>query len=258
MDVILKSSFMAISTRSYARPYVSGSGLPPGVKGLLIANCAVFLLQFLARGPLANILALLELIPKDVVKSFYVWQLVTYMFIHFGILHLVFNMLALWWFGRELEEMWGTRAFLRFYFLSGGLAGVCVVLACYLVGNPALPMVGSSGAIYGILGAAALLWPDRELLFYFLFPVKLKYYVWIVAAITFFLSFGINGAGNIALLSGFAIGYLLLKMPQKRRVVRGPSMTTSLQQAYKNWKLQRAKKKFQVYLRKQGRGPWVN
>jgi membrane associated rhomboid family serine protease len=249
---------MAISTRSYARPYVSGSGLPPGVKGLLIANCAVFLLQFLTRGQLSGFLSYFALFPNEVVKSFYVWQLVTYTFIHGGILHLVFNMLSLWWFGRELEELWGTRAFLRFYFLCAGLAGVCVVLAGYLVGNPTLSMIGSSGAIYGILAATAALWPDRELLFYFLFPVKVKYFVLIIAAITFFQSFGINGAGNIALLTGFVFGYMLVKMPQKRRVARGPSMTTSLQQAYKNWKLQRAKKKFQVYLRKQGRGPWVN
>ena len=137
--------FMAISTRSYARPYVSGGGLPPGVRGLLIANCVVFLAQFLLRGPLGGVLSYFELVPREVVKSLYVWQLVSYMFIHLGILHLVFNMLALWWFGRELEELWGTRAFLRFYFICGGLAGVCVVLATYLFGNPAM----SHGRLFG-------------------------------------------------------------------------------------------------------------
>jgi membrane associated rhomboid family serine protease len=249
---------MAISSRSYARPYVSGSGLPPGVKALLIANCAVFLVQFFARGYLAAFFSYFVLVPAAVVKSLFVWQLATYMFIHGGILHLVFNMLALWWFGRELEDIWGTRAFLRFYFLSGGVAGLIVILACYLFGNPALPIVGSSGAVYGILAATATLWPDRELLFYFLFPLKIKYFVLIVAAITFFQSWGVNGVGNIALLSGFVVGYVLVKMPQKRRVALGTSMAGSVQAAYKNWKLQRAKKKFQVYLRKQGRGPWVN
>jgi membrane associated rhomboid family serine protease len=249
---------MAISTRSYARPYLSGSGLPPGIKALLIANCAVFLVQFFGRGALAGFLSAFALIPADVAR-FFVWQLVTYMFIHVGILHLVFNMLALWWFGRELEDLWGTRAFLRFYFLSGVLAGVCVVLANFAFGSPSSPMVGSSGAIYGILAATAVLWPDRELLFYFLFPVKIKYFVLIVAAITFFQSFGVgSGVGNIALLSGFVFGYVLVKLPQKRRTGPRRSAIGSIQDAYKNWKLQRAKKKFQVYLRKQGRGPWVN
>ena len=250
---------MAISTRSYARPYLSGSGLPPGIKALLIANCAVFLLQFFARGHLDGFLGYFELYPIAVVKLFFIWQLATYMFIHGGILHLVFNMLGLWWFGRELEELWGTRAFLRFYFLCGSLAGVCVVLADYLFGNPAIPTIGASGAVYGILAASAVLWPDRELLFYFLFPVKMKYFVMIVAAIAFFQSFGVNtGVSNIAHLSGLLFGYVLVKMPQRRGAPLGRSTVGSLQEAYRNWKLQRAKKKFQVYLRKQGRGPWVN
>jgi membrane associated rhomboid family serine protease len=250
---------MAISSRSYARPYVSGSGLPPGVKFLLIANCAVFLVQFFSRGHLDAFFSYFALIPAEVVKSLFIWQLATYMFLHGGILHLVFNMLAVWWFGRDLEDVWGTRAFLRFYFLSGSLAGACVVLADYLFGNPTIPMIGSSGAVYGILAATAALWPDRELLFYFLFPLKIKYFVLIVAAITFFQSFGAGGGvANIALLSGFVFGYVLVKMPRKRGVSLGSSMSGSVKEAYKNWKLQRAKKKFQVYLRKQGRGPWVN
>lgn len=250
---------MAISSRSYARPYVSGSGMPPGVKALLIANCAVFLLQFFGRGHLDGLLAYFVLTPVEVVRTFFLWQLVTYTFIHGGILHLVFNMLVVWWFGRDLEETWGTRAFLRFYFLCGALAGVCVILADYLFGNPSLSMLGSSGAIYAILAATAALWPDRELLFYFLFPIKVKYFVLIVAAITFFQSYGgAGGAANIALLSGFLFGYLLVKMPRRRSVSLGTSMAGSVKDAYKNWKMQRAKKKFQVYLRKQGRGPWVN
>jgi membrane associated rhomboid family serine protease len=252
---------MAIGSRSYARPYISGSGMPPGVKALLIANCAVFLLQFFAHGYLDGFLAYFVLTPAAVVRTLFLWQLFTYTFIHGGILHLVFNMLVVWWFGRDLEETWGTRPFLRFYFLSGALAGVCVILADYLFGNPSLSMLGSSGATYAILAATAALWPDRELLFYFLFPIKIKYFVLIVAAITFFQSYGAGGgAANIALLSGFVFGYVLVKMPRRRRVGVGMagSVAGSVKDAYKNWKMQRAKKKFQVYLRKQGRGPWVN
>lgn len=250
---------MAIGSRSYARPYLSRSGMPPGVKALLIANCGVFLIQFFARGHLDGFFSYFALFPVAVVKLFYVWQLVTYMFLHGGIMHLLFNMLALWWFGRDLEETWGTRAFLRFYFLCGTLAGLCVVLADYTFGNPSVSTIGASGAIYGVLAASAVLWPDRELLFYFLFPVKMKYFVMIVGAIAFFESFGVNSqVSNVAHLSGLLFGYILVKMPSRGRAGRGISLVQSIQQAYKNWKLQRAKKKFQVYLRKQGRGPWVN
>ncbi len=246
---------MAISTRSYAGAYVSGGRMPPGVKALLIANCAVFAVQFLTFGRLNGFFAYFALTPVDVVKHFFIWQLVSYMFLHGGIFHIVFNMLALWWFGTELEGAWGTEKFLRFYFLVGGLAGICVVIADYLFANPNIATIGASGAIYGILAASAVLWPDRVLLFNFLFPLKMKYYVLIIGAIAFFNSFNVNSpVSEIAHLTGLIWGYLLMKMPESR----GVSIMGSLQGAYREWKLQRAKKKFQVYMRKQGRGPWVN
>jgi membrane associated rhomboid family serine protease len=242
---------MAIGSRSYARSYLSNSGLPPGVKWLLIANTAVFLIQFLSFGRLDGLFAYMALVPIAVVKGFYIWQLVTYMFLHVGILHLVFNMLALWMFGKELEQTWGTDRFLRFYFICGVLSGACVVLANLLFGNPQSATVGASGAIYGILAASAALWPDRIILYSFLFPMKMKWFVLIVGAIAFFNSRNLNsGVSDIAHLTGLIFGYILVKMPRGSSVRMG----TSLQQAYKNWKLQRAKKKFQVYLRKQGRG----
>jgi membrane associated rhomboid family serine protease len=247
---------MAISSRSYARPYVSGSGLPPGVKALLIANCVIFLIQFLARGSLDTFLqTYFGLVPALVISKLFIWQVVTYMFLHGGILHIVFNMLALWWFGSDLEGAWGTEKFLRFYFLVGILAGVCVVIANYFWGNPNIPTIGASGAIYGILAAAAVLWPDRIILM-IIFPLKLKYFVMIAGAIAFYNSFSVNSpVSDIAHLSGLLFGYLLMKMPSGRRV----SVTGWVRDAYKDWKLQRAKKKFQVYLRKQGRGgPFVN
>ena len=246
---------MAIGTRSYARGYLSNSGLPPGVKWLLVANCAVFLVQFLTFGKLDGLFAYLALVPIAVVKGFFLWQLVTYMFLHVGILHLVFNMLALWMFGRELEQTWGTDRFVRFYFICGILAGVCVVIANLLFGNPQAATAGASGAIYAILAASAALWPDRIILFSFLFPIKMKWFVLIIGAIAFFNSRNPNsGVSDIAHLTGLVFGYVLAKLPRGSRLRLG----ASIQQAYKDWKLQRAKKKFQVYLRKQGRGPWVN
>ena len=115
---------MSFGTRSYARPYGSRGGLPRGVQGLLIANTALFLILFFGRQSVNSIVSLLALTPADVVRSFEIWQLATYLFLHFGVLGFLFNMLALWMFGKELEETWGTERFLRFYFLCGAGAGV--------------------------------------------------------------------------------------------------------------------------------------
>src|SRR5580700_178398 len=182
---------MAFSSRPYARGRLFSGGLPPGIKALLISNVAIFLLSFLSRGRLDEFFSYFALVPAAVVKLFFVWQLFTYMFLHAGIWHILWNMLALWMFGCELEQTWGTRRFLRFYFFCGVGAGLCVVLANYLPfgGNPNIPTVGSSGAIYGILLASAVLWPDRMMLFSFLIPIKMKYFVMIIGAIAFLSSF---------------------------------------------------------------------
>src|SRR5262249_6748586 len=107
---------MGYSTRSYARPYLS-DGLPRGLRALLIVNVAVFLLQWATQGTqIGGVFSYFALQPVAVVRLFFVWQLVTYMFLHGGVWHILFNMLALWMFGRELETTWGTRRFLQFYF----------------------------------------------------------------------------------------------------------------------------------------------
>jgi membrane associated rhomboid family serine protease len=255
---------MAYGTRSYARPYLYGNRLPLGVKSLLIANIAVFLLQFFAGRTLGPLFALLALSPIEVVKEFYVWQLVTYMFLHAGIWHILWNMLALWWFGVDLEQTWGTEKFLRFYFLCGVGAGVVVVLANYLFGDPRVATIGASGAIYGVLAASAALWPDRIILAFFFFPMKMKYYVAIIGAITFLNSWNPNsGVSDVAHLSGLLFGLLYVKSGWARmRSVRGLNFHpwAGLQSTYSAWKLNRAKRKFQVYLNKQrrDRDPWVH
>jgi membrane associated rhomboid family serine protease len=160
-------------------------------------------------------------------------------------------------FGCEIEQNWGTRRFLKFYFFCGIGAGLCVILANYLVGDPRIATIGSSGAIYGILLVSAVLWPDRIILFSFLFPIKMKYFVMIIGAIAFLNSFSVDSpVSNVAHLGGMAFGYLFLKIPK----TRGFDPMGALRESYKAWKLARAKKKFQVYLRKQGpgRGPFVN
>jgi len=248
---------MAYSTRSYAQSYLSDR-LPRGLRALLIANVAVFLLQWLAElTGFAAVFTPFELQPIAVVRLFFVWQLVTYMFLHGGIWHILFNMLALWMFGRELESTWGTQRFLQFYFFCGIGAGVCVVIANYLFGDPRTATIGASGAIYGILLASAVLWPDRIIYFNFLFPIKMKWFVIIIGGIAFLSSFDQrSGVSNVAHLSGMLFAYLFLKMPR----VRGFHPVEAVHQQYRAWKLARAKKRFQVYLRKQrsDRDPWVH
>ena len=245
---------MGYQSRSYARSFLGSSGTPPGIKGLLIANIAIFLLQFFLGG-FAGPFALFMLRPSDVATRFFIWQLVTYMFLHGGIWHILWNMLALWMFGCELERFFGTRRFMWFYFFCGTGAGVCVVIGNYLFGDPRIPTLGSSGAIYGILLASAVLWPDRIILFSFLFPIKMKYFVMIIGAIAFLGTFNMqSGVSDVAHLSGMAFGYAFLKLRQ----VKGFDPIAVASERYRAWRLARAKRKFQVYLKKQGRGPWVN
>jgi len=252
---------MAIGTRSYANPYLSNQGrLPQGIKWLIIINTAVWLVCFFSRDIASFLLEYFALTPVRVMHG-WIWQPVTYMFLHAptSLFHVLFNMLALWMIGTDLEQTWGTRRFMQFYFFCGVGAGLVVTAAGYIAGgvNPLIPTLGSSGAIYGILLACAVLWPDRIILFMFLFPLKLKFAVAIYGAIAFLGTFNPNsGVSDVAHLSGMAFAYLFLKLPQVRRF----DPLSSASQGYKAWKLARAKKKFQVYLRKQrsDRGPFVN
>jgi len=240
---------MAYSSRPYARRYIPSNRFPVGLKWLLIVNTAIFVASFfLASAGAADFFRSFYLVPSDVVGKFAVWQIVTYMFFHAGFWHIIWNMLTLWMFGVELERLWGTRRFLRFYFACGIGAGIAVILVNYAFGNPYTATIGSSGAIYGILMAYALLFPDRLILFGFLIPIKVKYFVMIMGAVVFmnsFVSFG-SGISQIAHLGGLLVAFFML---------RGRWLVTSIQKPavreMKEWKLRRARKKFEVYLRKQ-------
>lgn len=234
--------------------------LTPGVKWLLISNTAMFLLDWVnerSGGALfGNALLLLSLAPRAVVYHLAIWQLVTYMFLHGGIGHILFNMLALWMFGSPLEQDWGTRRFLKYYFLCGVGAGLCDVAVNAAIGQWGTRTIGASGAIYGLLLAFGVLYPNQTILMNFLFPIKAKYLVMIYAAIALLGAFGTNsGVSNVAHLGGMLFGYAYLKTRWR------PSLgLAEARSAYQQWKLQRAKRKFQVYMRKHGkdRGPRVN
>src|SRR6266404_7799718 len=157
-------------------------GFPKGVKWLLISNVAIFIVgYFTGLLQLDKPLSYLPLTPVLVVKG-HLYELVTYMFLHGGFGHIIWNMLALWMFGADLESVWGTRKFIRFYFYCGIGAGICVVLANYILpwGNPLGGTIGSSGAIFGILLAYAMMYPTRTILWAFLIPIQVKYFVMII------------------------------------------------------------------------------
>ncbi len=256
---------MPYSSRSYVNRYIPSSRFPVGLKWLLIANVGIFVFKWILSASSAG--AFLQryfaLVPGDIVhRPFALWQLVSYMFLHDGISHVLWNMLALWMFGAELERLWGTARFLRFYFLCGILAGVTVVVCAFLFGGVWLATVGSSGAIYGILMAYGLMFPDNTILFGFLIPMKSKYFVMIIGAIVFLQSYmaavgGPQGSGVavMAHLGGLVAGFFLLRGRRLEAQVRQPVLSS-----YKEWKLRRAKKKFEVYLRKQdsNRDRWVH
>jgi membrane associated rhomboid family serine protease len=247
---------MRHSTRYRLNTIFSSSNFPKGVKWLLISNTAVFVLSYLAhQAGFGDIFNLLALVPRAVVYHFAIWQLATYLFLHGGIWHLLFNMLTLWMFGVTLERDWGTRRFLKYYFLCGIGAGLCDVTVNALLGNWGTSTIGASGAIYGVLLAFGVLYPESTILFLFLFPIQAKYFVMIYGAMALLGSLNVNsGVSNVAHLGGMIFGLLYLK-------VRFPKLDMyEVRRWYRNYKLQRAKKKFQVYMRKHGsgRGPWVN
>ncbi len=243
-----------------------GGRVPWGVKWLLISNTALFVVYFLAVhleiGPLERLFHdFLGLTPAMVVKGAILWQPITYLFLHspYGFGHLLFNMLALWMFGSDLERDWGTRRFLNYYFFCGIGAGLCDVAARYIMGSPRdllIPTIGASGAVYGLLMAFGLLYPNRQILLFLTFPIPARVFVAGLGAIAFLSTFGASGSGiaHMAHLGGMAFGFFYLRF-------RPDVLDTDWLGSFKSWQRRRAKRKFQVYMRKHNRprdGGWVN
>ncbi len=233
--------------RRYSSPYASSLSFGPGpistaIKALIGANVAVFVLQFF----MAIVTDVLGLHPLFVLRYFWVWQLATYMFLHGGIFHIVFNMLALWMFGVELERLWGTRYFLKFYFVTGIGAGLITVLFSLLPFAFAQQVlrsnvIGASGAIYGLLLAYAMYFPDRPIYMYFVFPIPAKVFVAIIGAIAFLSSLSeAGGVANATHLGGLIVAYLLLKSARIHPMAE-------VKYRYLKWKINRVRRKFDVY-----------
>ncbi|PYV45308.1 MAG: hypothetical protein DMG06_02975 [Acidobacteria bacterium] len=219
-----------------------GGPLTPVVKKIILACVGVFVVQLVAENPMIQYFSL---IPEAVLGNFYLWQPFTYMFLHGGIFHLLFNMLALFMFGCEMERHWGSQRFLRYYLVTGIGAGLCVF---FIPSTYHIPTIGASGAIYGVLLAYGMTFPDRIIYMYMIFPLQARYFVMIIGGIAFLssLSTANTGISNIAHLGGMVFGYLYLR-------VKPGNLLYPIKGAYYKWKLRRAKKKFMVYLNKKER-----
>jgi len=242
-----------------------------GVKYLLIANFAVFILEafivhFNGAAGYEQFLKWFGLVPAAVVPLLHIWQPVTYLFLHdvnSFFLHLVMNMFMLWMFGRELELVWGRNRFLRYYFLTGvgaGLINVVVNTIPWFFGKGLsyTVTIGASGAIFGILIACAILFPDRRVyLFPIPMPISMRTVVIIMAAITFLGTFGLgdNSVSHICHLGGMLVGWIYLR--------RG-SFLYSVRNTVSDWQHKRNRKRFEVYINKHKNEPpsrpdrWIN
>jgi len=191
--------------------YTFGGPATRAVKSIILANVAVFVLQVFSGLLAVNFIELyFGLIPIRVTQEFMIWQFMTYMFLHGGVFHILFNMLMLYMFGNELERLWGFRRFVRYYFVTGIGAGFCSWIAG--MNSPTIT-IGASGAVYGLLLAYGLTYPNRIVYFSFLFPIKVKWMVMIMGAIAFLSSIGGSGDGiaHIAHLGGMVVGYIYLR-----------------------------------------------
>ena len=220
--------------------------MTPAIKILIIVNVVVYLLSMIVP----EIIVRLGLIPAEVFGGLAFWQPVTYLFLHepppaFG--HILFNMLMLWMFGTELERMWGTRFFTKYYFVCGVGAAVTTLLWSIsplpygdnMYGNVT---IGASGAIYGVLLAYAMYFPNRLIYIYMIVPIPVKYFVMIMGAMAFLSSVGAGGSqvAHVAHLGGLVFGYLYLKGLRARPL-------DELKYRWLKWKMSRARSRFDVY-----------
>jgi rhomboid family protein len=193
-----------------------GGALTPAIKALLIANVAVFVLELFVNrigGEEAwdIMLRLFALNPLLLFRSFFVWQLVTYMFLHSpgNPFHILFNMLILWMFGCDIERVWGAKRFLRYYFICGIGGGLLNCAFAFMQSQT----LGASGAIFGVIVAYGMLFPTRTILFWGIFPMTARQFALLLGAIEL-VSLGAlsaDGVARFAHLGGALTGYIMLK-----------------------------------------------
>lgn len=235
---------------------------PPFTKAvtwLLGINTSIFLLVGIlgmARIPAESFVDFyFGLIPALVVQHGYIWQIITYSFIHFGFMHWFGNMLGLWMFGASIEGAWGSRRFLELYFVGVIGAAVTTVALSYahILGNPVQATIGASGGVFAILIAFGIMFADNEIMLIpFPFMIKAKYFIGILIVAT--VALAISGGGNIAYvahLGGLFFGWLYVKRGLKPAMVNlnFSERYYGARNAYYRWKRRRAARKFEVYMR---------
>jgi len=240
------------------------------VKTLVLINVAVFFVQLLVGAfsrTAAGYLQYLELIPVAVMHG-YIYQLVTYGFLHNGIWHIAFNMLALWMFGAQVEGGWGRRHFYEFYFfclIGGALTTVAVSYTGLLGVTPYIPTVGASGAIFGVIIAFGMLYGEQEVML-ILPPVsiKAKYMAVVLVIIELALALsnsGLRGEGiaYAAHLGGALFGWIYIRfMPREGMRFLASERYYGIRNSYYKWKRRRAARKFEVYMRKHDRSDYFD
>lgn len=188
----------------------------PTVRWLLTLSIGAFLVQLIGDQFLGtHLLEVFALVPQYVFDRHYYWQFVTYMFMHADLFHILFNMLILWMIGSELEAQWGSKFFLRYYFICGvSAAFFYMAVQAFFRGQPTnlIPMLGSSGAVYGLLVAYGIIYSERTMLFMMVFPMKAKHFVMILAGIEFVSTvfYSRTGVANAAHLGGMIVGFCYL------------------------------------------------
>jgi membrane associated rhomboid family serine protease len=230
------------SASSFAYSFGPGP-LTPAIKILIGANVLVFLAEYFS--PILE--PELGLSPAGVFGQLQIWRPVTYMFLHAGFFHILFTMLTLGMFGVELERMWGSRFFTKFYFVCGVGAAATTMLLSLVPGTFGQQLyysltIGASGAIYGVLLAYGLYFPNRPIYMYLLFPIPAKYFVMIMGAISLLSSFGGPGGGiaHTTHLGGLVVGYFYLKGTRIH-------LLSELQYRFLKWRINRMRRKFDVY-----------
>lgn len=266
-------------------------GFPPfthAVKWLVAINAGIYLLMALLGviDPRAAVTLTyyFGLVPQLVVHGF-LWQVVSYSFLHGGIFHILFNMLMLWMFGSQFEMDWGRRQFLEYYFFCVVGAAIVTILVSFtgaLGLSPVQVTVGASGGIYGLLLAFGMIYGDREM---FIFPlpflIKAKYMVAILIFVAIASALqGPSGIASMAHLGGLLFGFIYIKwLPMRGLAPWLSERYFSARNSYYRWKRRRAARKFEVYMRQHDRpmrfdehgnyippeeqdddrrGPWVN
>lgn len=207
------------------------------VRVIVFANISVFAAMLVARPTLLN---LFGLSPEAVLTQGRLWQLATYLFLHGDIFHILFNMLAVWMFGVDLERRWGTIAFARYYAIVGIGAGVSTIVVSLLPfaatqSTYFATTIGASGAVYGLLMAWAIIFPHRTILFLGVFPLTARVFVLLMGVIAFTQAVSQGGGttvAHVAHLGGLAAGWWYLKTPVKRPPPPRPSNPANLRRVH--------------------------